>query len=391
MAGISNKRLRKSPTIDNHTKDNSLWKTWNDIKSSVKSTPIAVKYFSLGLFFFTIIALIVAGFFASGIYQDIFVIGIFVFDILSFLLFAIIVKCKKKMIISVIATFCICFALVSSMFSIMANTNLLARMELNSEIRKIKSKSEVLISTDYADLYFSPENRTLYTVSNIDGAKYINSNTLSVADESEYYFLYNLAIELEPPIDKITDFYIYPPTPHTVTGYDYLIEFNYQNETYVSKVFLPGLVNMNRPASSILFALNYENNNERYYIVSKVGDYIMFQSDVSTFTSPFVNVKYTSDEEFFYLRYNRYLKEVTPDNEEVTSLNENNVRFIKSLETMSVNINKINFFWLGETDEDGIFTATTPVMEIVYSNGTSDISIIKDVTAKNLLSAISYY
>ena len=391
MAGISNKRLRKSPTVENTARDNSVIKTYGEIKTFMKTISKATKWFSIGLFFLTIIAFIVAGFCTKGIYQDIFVVGVFIFDILAFLLFAIITKCKKRMVISVVSIFCICFVLASFMFSLIANTNLLARIELNAEIREIKSKSDVLISTDYADLYFSPEEKTLYTVSNIKGAKYINSNTLSIADESEYYFLYNLAIELVSPIDKITDFYIYPPTPHTVTGYDYLIEFDYQNETYVSKVFLPGLVNMNRPASSILFALNYENNDERYYIVSKVGDYVMFQSDVSTFTSPFVNVKYTSDEEFFYLRYNRYLKEVTPDNEEVTSLNENNVRFIKSLETMSVNINKINFFWLGETDEDGIFTATTPVMEIVYSNGTSDITIIKDITARSLLSAISYY
>ena len=119
----------------------------------------------------------------------------------------------------------------------------------------MKSTFCVSVHTDFADVYLNLDEKAVYTVSNIKGSKYINKNIWSVADNSEYYDMYNLAIEMEVDIEGISDFFVYPPSPHTVTGYEYLVEFDYQNETYVTKVFLPGLVNFNRPSSSLLFLL----------------------------------------------------------------------------------------------------------------------------------------
>jgi hypothetical protein len=138
-----------------------------------------------------------------------------------------------------------------------------------------------------------------------------------------------------------------------------------------------------------MFVLTYNSTDELYYNVSVVDQYLLFQNEYTAFSTPFENVKYTSDKEYFYVRYNRYLASYT-EGEEYEEISEENVRFARSLTTLSSNIMKINFFWIGEVVNEE-FVATTPVMEIVYYNGTSDIAVIKDISPNNFKSAISYY
>jgi hypothetical protein len=114
---------------------------------------------------------------------------------------------------------------------------------------------------------------------------------------------------------------------------------------------------------------------------------IPFQSDYSSFATPFENVKYTSDQEYFYVRYNRYLEQYM-ESDDYEKLDEKNVRFAKTLLTISTTISKINFFWIGE-EVNGQFIASLPVMEIVYDNGTCDIAIIKDISPESLQSAVT--
>ena len=390
MSGISNKRLKQVP-INNIKNESTIKTTLFQIKESMSSISKSDKLFLLISSVIVFLSMLIVGFTLTGILQNIAILSVALIEIIAFLIYKICFKSSFKILVASILIFTMILCIISSIFSISASIGLKNKMSLASEIREIKKTSEKLISTDFADVYLNLDEKAVYTISNISGTKYINKNIWSVADNSEYYDMYNLAIEMEVDIQGVSDFFVYPPSPHTITGYEYLVEFDYQNETYVTKVFLPGLVNFNRPASALLFLLQYQNTADRYYLVSKIDDYLLFQSDVSSFSTPAYNVKYTSDDEYFYLRYNRYLDEVTKNEEDVKQMNENNVRFIKSLVPMSLNIKKVNFFWIGQTSEEGIFTATTPVMEVVYNNNTCDIAILKDISAKDLLSAIGYY
>jgi hypothetical protein len=76
------------------------------------------------------------------------------------------------------------------------------------------------------------------------------------------------------------------------------------------------------------------------------------------------------------------------DGEDYEEIGEENVRFAKTLVTLSTKIKKINFFWIGYT-ANGQFIASTPVMEIVYEDNTCDIAIIKDITPDDLANAIT--
>lgn len=391
MSGISNKRLKQAPIKQIDKGSSVIKRTISQLKESFSNVSKSDKLFLLISSTLCLFALIVIGCTLTGILQNIAIFSIIIMECVAFFIYRVCVKTSFKILCVLILIASILLCVVSSGFAFAASINLSNKIALSSEIRDIKKNGEKLISTDFADVYLNLDEKAVYTVSNIKGSKYINKNIWSVADNSEYYDMYNLAIEMEVNIEGVSDFFVYPPSPHTVTGYEYLVEFDYQNETYVTKVFLPGLVNFNRPSSSLLFLLQYQNTNDKYYLVSKISDYLLFQSDVSTFSTPTYNVKYTSDDEYFYLRYNRYLDKVTKENESFESMDENNVRFIKSLVPLSLNIKKVNFFWIGQTSEDGIFTATTPVMEIVYNNNTCDIAILKDISAKDLLSAIGYY
>jgi hypothetical protein len=283
--------------------------------------------------------------------------------------------------------FFLTLTIVSSSFFIYGQLNVGNAIAIRDEINAAKDGSIKILSTDLAEIYVNMDDMKVYSITDIADQKYVNSNHITTADKSEYYFLYNVGVQMESPDSQFSDVYIYPPTPHTVTGYEYLLEFKYNGTLYITKIFLPGYVDMTKNVSAIMFVLTYANTDEKYYVVNRLDDYLLFQSDYSSFATPFENVKYTSDQEYFYVRYNRYLEQYM-ESDEYEKLDEKNVRFAKTLLTMSTTISKINFFWIGE-EVNGQFVASLPVMEIVYDNGTCDIAIIKDISPESLQSAVT--
>ena len=128
-------------------------------------------------------------------------------------------------------------------------------------------------------------------------------------------------------------------------------------------------------------------DREYYYCEPDIIEQVNLKVNPTTTEYTFENVKYTSEQEYFYVRYNRYLAAYM-ESEDYDEIDEKNVRFAKTLLTMSTTIKKINFFWIGE-EVNGQFVASIPVMEIVYDNGTCDIAIIKDISPESLGSAVT--
>ena len=258
---------------------------------------------------------------------------------------------------------------------------------INHQINDVKKSSALILSTDKADIYLNKDDMTVYTVSDTFGSKYINKSYASPADKSEYYFLYNVGVEIEHEADDLSDVFLYPPTPHTITGYDYLLEFVLNGIKYVSRVFIPGVVEFNNNISSRLIDISYGNTIDTIYRVDKVDEYLLFRSDYSSFSTPFENVQY-AENEYFYVRYNRYMRAYL-ESDEVEEIENSNIRFINSVLVISPFIEKVNFFWVGEVVGE-TFVATTPVIEIVYTDQTSDIAIIKDINAGAIKAILGY-
>ena len=386
MARIQNKRIKTK--YENNTPEKRYVKpTIDSIKSTIKNISKPVKIFVLSLIVFNIISMILLGILTSGIAQSIFMVALFAVNIIASAIFSIWNKPKKLNFLCSCISFFLILTIISSSFLLYGELGIDKAFAVNKEISEVTSNSTKILSTDMVDIYVNLDKMEAYSVSNIAGQKYVNTNKFSIAEESEYYFLYNVGIQLNSPTASITEMFVYPPTPHTTTGYEYLLEIKYNNQLYVTKVFLPGYLNLENNVSSQMFVLTYTSSQEKFYVVNRVDDYFVFQSDYSTFSTPYENVKYTSDQEFFYVRYNRYLSEYM-DGEDYEEIGEENVRFAKTLVTLSTKIKKINFFWIGYTANEQ-FIASTPVMEIVYEDDTCDIAIIKDITPDDLANAIT--
>ena len=386
MARIQNKRI-KSNSNNNVKEQRYVKPTIEAIKSAIKNVSKATKIFVLSLILFNIASMITMGILTSGITQSVLMVMLFIINMIATTIFSIWNKPRKLNFLCSCVSFFLVLTLISSSFLLYGELGIDKAFAINKEIAEVTADSTKILSTDMVDVYVNLDKMEAYSVSNIAGQKYVNSNKFSVAEESEYYFLYNVGIQMLSPTSEITELFVYPPTPHTTTGYEYLLEIKYNNQLYVTKVFLPGYLDMNNSLSAQMFVLTYTSSNEKYYVVNRVDNYLVFQSDYSTFSTPYENVKYTSDQEFFYVRYNRYLSEYM-DDEDYEEIGEENVRFARTLVTLSTKIKKINFFWIGYTVNEQ-FVASTPVMEIVYEDNTCDIAIIKDITPDDLASAIT--
>ena len=386
MAKLQNKRI-KNVYGEQQRRVSFVKPTLYKIKTYFRDMSKKRKIFLLSLTIANIIAMILIGIFTTSIPQSIAMVGLFICNLIAIFVFNFWTRNKLATFIQSGVSFFLILTLVSTAFLIYGNIGIGDSFMINREIAAVKKDAIKVISTDYADIYINLDKMEAYTISDIADQKYVNTNKFAPAEDSEYYFLYNVGIQMASPDSQIEDVYIYPPTPHTTTGYDYLLEIKYRNQVYVTKVFLPGYVDLNKNVSATMFALTYASTSEKYYVVNRIDEYLVFQSEFSTFSTPYKNVKYTSDQEYFYVRYNRYL-EAYMESDDYTEIQENNVKFAKSLLTLSTTINKVNFFWIGE-EINGQFVASIPVMEIVYDNGTCDIAIIKDISPEDLSSAVT--
>lgn len=386
MAKIKNVRIEKENKQsvnqgDKKTTKGHFIKAILEITSKLSK---AQKIFSIVLLAFNVCALIAISCTCTGMLQSILIFSVFVLNLLAGIIGYKLLKFDKTIHIKIITAFCLLLCIMSFLISGISSLRFDEFFVLNQEIHDAKQNSELLLSTDMVDIYVNYNDKKIYSISNINGQKYVNENKWSESDVSEYYSLYTVGIEIDTTASQLTNVFLYPPTPYTITGYDYLIEFTYNHQRYVTRVFLPGMIDFHFPASARIFKLIYTNNADKYYNVSRVDEYIIFQSPYSTFTSPFANVKYTSEKEYFFVRYNRYLQAMAEsENETVQEIQQENVVFIKSFTTMSPIITKVNFFWVGNVIDE-TFVAEFPVMEIIYSNNTCDIAVIKDIDAANL-------
>lgn len=389
MALLKNKRLARKIKDDDDGRESCLTakERFSSIFSPIKDLERRRLIFCVCILGSNLIGLTVAAFIQNMMLQIVVTCLILILDLLACIVFGLFVKRRGVTYIQVLSIFLSILCIVSCAEAGITVLTSSTTASLNAQISEIKKTSDLILSTDQTDVYLNRKDMTVYSVSDTFGSKYINKSYASVAENSEYYFLYNVGMEIKPEAEELSDVYLYPPTPHTITGYDYLLEFAVNNVRYVSRVFIPGIVNFNHNISSHILDISYGDQISTVYEVNKVDEYLLFQSDYSSFSTPFENVKY-SENEYFYVRYNRYMRSYL-EIDEVDEIEEDNVRFINSVMVVSPTIHKVNFFWIGEVIDE-TFTATTPVIEIVYENDTSDIAIVKDINAGAIKTILGY-
>ncbi len=388
MAKVTNQRLDKRQIVEKQH-DGDFKHTIHEVKDFLSAFGIANIIFVCIFSIINIVSMILIGCFTIGIPQAMFFALLFFTDIISITVYTKIKNPNKKVLLIGCSIFMALLCTISFVFTTYADLGWSEKLALNKEIKSIENSCEKVISTPLAEVYVNMDNKKTYTISNIAGQKYINTSTFSIAEESEYSFLYNVGVQLNVSIPGLSEIFLYPPTPNTTTGYEYLLEVEYSGQKYIAKVFLPGIVEFDFSANAQMFALTYKSSDERYYIVSQFDEYLLFQSEYSSFSTPFKTVKYTSEKEYFYVRYNRYLSAIYNNSDETyQEIGEDNVRYISAYNPMSTVIDKINFFWIGTTDENGTFTATLPVIEIVYIDNTCSIAVIKDIVAEDIKSVV---
>lgn len=389
MSLIKNKRLARKivEKEDGNTPHQAAKERFESIFAFVRDMERRRLIFCICILVSNLLFLIGIAFISNAIEQMFATLLVLLVDLLACFAFGFFHKRRGITYVQVLSIFLSLLAIVSLSGQLISSLRSNESIYLNAQISDIKKKSDLLLSTEQADIYLNREDMTIYSVSDTFGAKYINKSYPVISDKSEYYFLYNVGIEIKPEVTSVSDVYIYPPTPHTTTGYDYLIEFTCNNIQYISRVFIPGIIDFNHNISSHLLDISYGDKINTVYEVNKLNGYLLFQSEYSSFSTPFENVKY-SENEYFYVRYNRYMRQYT-GTDDIDELEEGNVRYVNSVLVVSPTIQKINFFWIGEVVEE-TFTATTPVIEIVYDDETSDIAIIKDINAGAVKTILGY-
>jgi hypothetical protein len=384
MANIKNKRLAGKGVKP--SRQATLKLTFGLMKKYIKEIPKAQKIMLLSVTAFNIAALILMGIFLTSMEQHICIVALLISNLITGIVYKLIKK-DKGVLKKIVVLFCVVLFLVSFTFSIINQLNLQASLQLKQDINRIKNSSELIISTEQADVYLNLDEMALYTISNISKQKYINKSYVSQYENSELYYLYNVGISLNYSSQNVSEVFLYMPTPYTITGYDYLLEFDYRNQRYVSKFFLPGYVDLPLSNSTLLFNIKY--GSDKNYDVNRFDEYFVFRSETSSFSTPFQNVPY-NENEYFYVRYNRYIRQMAANSDEdVEQIKDTDVRYINSKVLLSPVIKQVNFFWIGY-EESETFYATTPVIEIVYNDGTSDIAVIKDISAKEIDSIVGY-
>jgi hypothetical protein len=397
MAKLKNKRLQTNGPITNKKKTEKqprekkhlIKKAMKSIKEWFLNMPFDLRIFYSTMFVLMFVGIFLIAILTNGILQSGLIVCFLLLATLTSVAFVCIKKRSKHVITSIVAMFCIILTIVSFGMELYLASGIQDSIEINSQIADIKKSSTEFLSTDYATVYLNLDEMKVYTVSNFGGEKYVNENKFSPSEESEYFELYNIGIQIYSQVPEVDKLFIYPPTPSTITGYDYLIEIEHKNQSYVTKVFIPGFVNLDRYMDKQLFSIAYANSNN-FYIVSRLNGYFIFQSDLMSWSSPYKNVSYTSEKEYFYVRYNRYLREYWGDDfEEDDEIGEENVRFGRSFKVISPTIQKVNIFWVGHV-ENNVFIATTPVMEVIYKDNTCDIVMLKDIDISNIDGIVGY-
>lgn len=399
MAKIKNKRLSRN-SIDRSNKSSTKNKAVREKRHVLKNfvqkckekflgVPLDLRIFFIGMFFEMLAGITVIAITTTGIMQSCWIIGFLLLTILMSIAFVLIRKHSKRIVVAIVSMFCIMLTLVSFSIDAYLALGIGENIELNSQISDIKKSSELALVTEYSDIYISLEDMQIYSISNFNGMKYINQNKFSPSEESEYFELYSLGIEVYCSIPEIDRLFVYPPTPNTITGYEYLVEIEYKNQAYITKVFIPGVLHLEQYVKEQVFGIAYINT-DNFYTVSRLNGYFIFQSDLNSWASPYENVTYTSEKEYFYVRYNRYLRQYWGDDfNEEDEIGEENIKFARSFSVMGPQMQKVNIFWLGHIENE-VFIATAPVIEVVYKDGTSDIAVMKDINLSNIDSIISY-
>lgn len=386
MSLIQNKRF--SPKNKNvQKKDKKTENIFLKIKTKIGDMSKKRRRFLLITTAVDVLLLCVLTFVNPEILKHFLTVVLLLLNVTACIVFNLFTKRKAYTYLQIIPVFLSSFIVISTLSSVVFSNLDLNSINTNRQISKIKKRSELILSTEMSDVYINIDDMVIYTVSNLSGNKYVNKSYVTESEGSEYYYLYSMGMEIKPETELINDVYIYTPTPYTMTGYDYLVEFEVSDTRYISRVFIPGMIDFQHSGSSHIMDLYYGKDAETKYEVYRVNDYLMFQSDNSTFSSRFENVKY-AEKEYFYVRYNRYMRAFL-ETEEVEEIGEKNVKYIHSILAVSPKIEKVNFFWVGEVENE-VFVASTPVMEIVYTDGTSDISIIKDINAGAIQAVVGY-
>ena len=220
----------------------------------------AILFASSAIFCFA--SLILSYFFFDVLIQNIVLISLFVMFSLVPLVINIIRHEKNKNV-----TWTLFYGFITSVVAALIITSIPAVGNISNNVRhhkavsNIKQTSTLVLSTDYVDLYVDPDNMLVYSVCDIDGEKYIDQKNVVKADDSEFYHLFNIGIEIKhkETTSAIEEVFLYNPTPFTTTGCEYLLEYVYNDVRYVSRVFLTGIIDYNSAMFEYQFAIHYNN------------------------------------------------------------------------------------------------------------------------------------
>jgi hypothetical protein len=214
MAKIKNKRLDFDNGNASHGHQNKVKKqkekkhrikdSFNSIKSLFSELPLDLKLFFTIMFVVIVAGIISIAMFTNGILQSGLMVVFLAITIIASLMFSMIRNRSKYVIVTTVAMFCVLLTLVSFFMELYIAFGIKENIQLNIEISEIKKSSEEIITTDFANIYLNLDEMSVYSISDIENQKYINKNTLSPSEESEYYSQAKKLLDLLQYFEPIT-------------------------------------------------------------------------------------------------------------------------------------------------------------------------------------------
>lgn len=246
---------------------------------------------------------------------------------------------------------------------------------------EITKNNDLVYTNGTTSLYMSKDNKFLYSITNVDGVKYVYRSSLSSDKDTEYKALYDKGYLVSGNTNEVDSFYIYPTTMSNLTGYEPLVGISVGDDTYFAPSFVLGQIDFNEKSVKDIFTLKYDasGNADGDYTISIDDGYYLIRNNLACFITPFANVSYSNDVQF-QNRYIEFMKNFGDDYEFPSNLT---FKLIKTIETNDENIKRVSFYYeIYDYENVGGL-----LMEIVHSDNTADVMYIKEMYPENFVSA----
>lgn len=252
---------------------------------------------------------------------------------------------------------------------------------INSAKSQIVKNNDLVYTNGTTSLYMSKDNKFLYSITNMNGVKYVYRSSLSSDKDTEYKALYDRGYLVSGNTNKVDSIYVYPTTISNLTGYEPLVEIDVGDSTYFAPSFVLGQIDFDDDSAEDVVMLKYDTagNADGDYTISIDDGYYLIRNNLACFITPFANVSYSNDVQF-QNRYIEFMKNFGDDYEFPSNLT---FKLIKTMETKDENIKRVSFYYEVYDYENvgGL------LMEIVHSDDTADVMYIKEMYPENFVSA----